>query len=69
MTFTDKTNLTVCLDVKSKKEAQEMLKAYLKYHDNEEVAKSNINYICGYCNTERRKQLREWYGLNKTKTK
>ena len=68
MKFTDKTNLTVCLDVKSKKEAQELLKAYIKYHDNEDTAKSNINYMCGYVSVSRAKQLRNWYGFTEIQT-
>jgi hypothetical protein len=59
MTFTGKTNLTVYLEVKSKQEAQELLKAYIQYHDNKKVAKNNINYMCGYVSLEKGKQLRE----------
>lgn len=66
MKFTDNTNLTVCLDVKSKKEAKQLLKAYIEYHDNEETAKRNINYMCGY--SANAKQLREWYGFDKILT-
>lgn len=68
MKFTDDTNLTVCLTVKSKKEAQQLLKAYIEYHDNEQIAKNNINYMCGYSSKERAKELREWYGFKKVKT-
>lgn len=68
MKFTNDTNLTVCLDVKSKKEAQNLLKAYIKYHDNEEIAKRNINYMCGYTSIHRAKKLREWYGFDKIQT-
>ena len=61
----DITNIiSLCLGCKTKEDADKVLRQYEKYCDTPEIARKNLGYIFGYCNSEDREKLYSLFPVN-----
>lgn len=56
--------LRLCLKCQTKEDAKKVLEQYEKYCHTPEIARSNLGYIFGYCNSDDRKKLYSLFPVN-----
>lgn len=56
--------ISACLKCKTKERANELIEQYEKYCDTPEIARGNLGYMFGYCNSEDRNKLYKLFPVN-----
>ena len=56
--------ISLCLKCENEEDAKKVLEQYEKYCDTPEIARENLGYIFGYCDSEDRKKLYSLFPVN-----